>query len=124
MNIDWQQIEKEYPSAYSKFIDFLRYENCIMYCDKTIRYQDVQIDFVFIYSLLETFFDQNGIIILPKFIDGSSLWYFVLYPDHKYRWKPINSIEAFGNRYTSRQEAKEAAIYKAFEILNNKLKDR
>jgi hypothetical protein len=111
MNIDFNLIQKKYPKGYSKFIDFLRYNNCIMYCDYTIRYKDVSIGFLFIYALLEKFFDDNGIMININYL-GGWFWYKL---EPLADWKGILDWNKEGIK--TRDGAKEQAIYKAFEIM-------
>lgn len=110
MNIDWKSIKEKYPLAYERYEYWIveestclnEYESC--YCD------------------IESFFDQNGIeIFIEQYIDDD---------DHKFYHFQIlfNNVLQFSwankqyFRTNSREEAKEAAIYKAFEILNEKLK--
>jgi hypothetical protein len=111
MNIDWQKIEKKHPRGCRKFIieyygdDFNEawLKQNICYCD------------------LENFFDDNGIII-DKYHTG-----------YKYIFGIKNrNIKGYAgyikNQYISKEfenyeERNKKAILKAFEILEQQLKD-
>jgi hypothetical protein len=111
MNINLDEIQKKYPKGYNKFLDFLRYNNCIMYCDYTIRYKDVSIGFLFIYALLEKFFDDNGIIIRYKFYKITGMHSYIIYN------KKYAKIIKGKYQHTNYEYCKKQAICKAFEIL-------
>jgi hypothetical protein len=115
MDIDYDKIKKECPKAFDLFLKnnleirfednaFWDYHNNIIilcYCD------------------LETFFDEQGILILYELYDEFSdkifpVFYKITFIDKKTLEYLTNSIRT---KTYNIKEAKEQAIYKAFEIL-------
>jgi len=111
MNIDWKQIEKEFPLAYAKFKK---------YCGKILPGY-LEEDAIY-YDHIEAFFDSVGIIIdISAFPSFFRPWSFNIL-NLKYV-KIMKLTDDFLNyHFKTRQEAKEASVYKAFEIYNNFLK--
>lgn len=107
MKIDWQKMKIDYPRAYEKFE---KYYN-IIEADDTIFItlsDEKIITNRTAYEDFEAFFDSVGIII--------EIYRRLTYSD----W--VSNI--LDNKYfSSRNEAKEQAIFKAFEILNKELKN-
>jgi hypothetical protein len=104
MNINWEIIKEKYPKGYVKYrIYYCGFESSLLTGNNTICYCD-----------LEKFFDDNEFII--EIINWTFLKEFMFYIN----WYG-DSFES--EKYNSRKECKEQAIYKAFEILENKLKE-
>jgi hypothetical protein len=118
MNIGWKEIKEKYPKAwgiFKKILDDklmgLKYDN-----DDDLIKRRIPHFIKLCYCDLEKFFDNNGIMILI----GHYLTYYVeIKRIEKYGFLTIYN----GGSYNSRQEAKEQAINKAFEILEGKLND-
>ncbi len=121
MNIDWKLIKEKYPKSYEKFIDCIFFKpfkiakiqsdlDYLIIKDNLIILGAYKISFCF--CDLEKFFDEQGIIILYKHRIG----HFQI----EIRNKNISLLWCSPLTET-RQEAQEQAIYKAFEIMENKL---
>jgi hypothetical protein len=133
MNINWNEIVKKYPKSaklfeqkYSDFKADCKYipglnlafsiSNSGIYQYDTALCPSREIGFDIFYILCEKFFDENNIIILlnyydnikrcewtPQILNKDAIW---LYRKHIY--------------FNTRDEAKEQAVLKAFEIMENK----
>jgi hypothetical protein len=98
----------KYEHVYSKLIDYLRYKNCIIYCDYSLRYKDVEVDdFSMLYGLLEDFFDEQEHDLLATLYGAM---YKVCSKGNNYK----------GNKQV-KQRAREQAILKTCEILEERL---
>jgi hypothetical protein len=116
MNIDWNKIKKEYPKGYDLFLKSgIAIENCDNELQKAEYNKFGHIEEL-CYCDIEKFFDDNGvIIIINKLVGWNKGW--------SYNVRMINKSNfhlktyAKCNYIKTRDEAKEQAIYKAFEIL-------
>ena len=126
MNIDWNKIKNEYPESWYDFLEYIYrkkqgIDDNFSLSINFIKNIDIRILYL-CYCDIEKYFDDNEININ-------------IYFSHN-RWINTN-IESFaeiknerGNiiwiteTYKTRREAKEQAIYKAFEILKNILIER
>lgn len=122
MNIikDWDKIKKECPISLKLFIDYLikikKLEGEICFIECLILELLNKNDNFICYCNLEKFFDDHGILIIID-IDN----YVNLQNKNKKCWYfKINGFQK--TSFNSRQEAKEKAIYKAFEIMEGILK--
>ena len=110
MNINWQEIKEKYPNAFKLFVDFMGYTK-----QKYFNGWNDWVKFnleLRCYCDLEKFFDDNGIYI-EIYIN----------PIDKKTWNvSIDKYDIFLISIRSRQEAKEQAIIKGFEILEQQLK--
>jgi hypothetical protein len=88
--------------------------------DAEYNYLD-KIPFPMLYGLLEDFFEENGIIIEIKYFASMKDWRYQIKQLYKSDWF-YKIIEKYPERCNSKQEAKEQAILKASEILEDKLK--
>lgn len=127
MNINWQSIKEKYSLAYEKYIDFLYVNFGAGYRLKEAFINDLFLH-DYCYCDIESFFDENGIeiIINRNYITKKDI---VDLKYYEYSWDYCIVIEnerpfhIYNTSIKTRSEAKEAASYKAFEILNNQLKD-
>lgn len=103
--VNWQEIKEEYPNGCEKLNIWLS-SNFRGYAVKYTCYCD-----------LEKFFDDNGIII--NYGKGNNNFKFSWWYNIRVNNQELEHIET--DEYNSRQEAKQQAIYKAFEILEEKL---
>jgi hypothetical protein len=130
-DINWNEIKEKYPKGYEKFkyscyptdlkdsefwIDNDRDDNPIIYYDGKEERSYIQLPLYLYYGLLEKFFDDNGIIIDIYYKFNFHFSYTIYYK---------NSMvfkSYFEDKTTyKRNEAKPAAIFKAFEILEKEL---
>ena len=131
MNIDFKEIEEKYPKGYNKFVLFMANKKFA----NAIKAKVLDIWFakqIFCYCDFEKFFDDNGIIILIRDID-KELYNFEfvikykklsIYGKNKYY--VIKRYYQFENekfKEQKRDEVKEKAIPKAFEILEQQIKE-
>lgn len=131
MNIKWQEIEEKHPKSWcmvlamydnkriagSEIFTYFMYQNTWEIehdCENTITYTDIPDSFI--YALLEDFFDANGIMISIFYDRVNGKWLFDV--------EIIQSmIPVSDNEFDEKNEAKEQAILKAFDILESRLKD-
>lgn len=111
MNIDWNKIKNEYPESYNKYKDWIQ-GGMHYLTEKEITQGTCYCD-------LEKFFDDNEIKICITYCeychtttDQLKEWGYKIHETRSYYYEEI---------YCTRKEAKEAAIYKAFEIMEDKL---
>jgi hypothetical protein len=118
MNIDWNKIKKEYPKSFDKCIEYLNkkyggdnFYQVIFIKEKEIYFQVEGSDPIYLcYCDIEKFFDDIGIII--------NIAHNLLYLRYDYIIYSLSSkLDTISGNENFRQEAKEQAIYKAFEIL-------
>ena len=101
--MNWEKIKKKYPLSYNELIDF--FLRGWILCDKDINLRD-----------LYDFFDSQGV------------WVDVTYETNGWELPPwfqgcVYSIPTIlTKQYTSRRKAEKAVFKKAFEVLENKLK--
>lgn len=114
MQIDWNKIKKECPESYNKYLNFIFNKNIIKYIlnDEDLEKNIEDLIEESCYCDLEKFFDDNMVIIVIEF-DYNNFEYRIDNFNNEPYYKPVNSSK-------SRQEAKEQAIYKAFEIMEQK----
>ena len=122
MNIDWNEIKEKYPNKFNLLTHYLlvkiipadriiiNSENELVY---TLYYPEF--DFPICYCNIEKFFKDNDIEIniMKLYIDGE-------YVINIFTCDGINNDF---RKYKKDDKAKEQAIYKAFEILEQQLKD-
>ena len=128
MNIDWNEIKEKYPNKFNLLTHYLlvkiipadriiiNSENKLVY---TLYYPEF--DFPICYSDLENFFDDNGIIINKyhtryKYIFGiknRNIKGYAGYIKNQYISKEFENYE----------ERNKKAILKAFEILEQQIKE-
>jgi hypothetical protein len=139
----WEEIREKNPEAYKKFLGFHNIKEYVtgrnpekdfLWWDKikkiTIFFEDIS------YDAIERFFDNNEIIILPKYLvyvekNKIATWYFeICNNDGTIIFISNNNIQA-GMSYIkgenvikTRDEVKLQAIPKAFEIMENRLKEK
>ena len=118
MNIDWQKIEEKYPKALNKFCE---YKN-VLFCKEMDTNFAIESEFKqkdgfclllpeeICYCDLEKFFDDNGIDFLELYVNQKD----IITKQHIWENRDIDK-----NRI--KQETKEEAILKAFEILEERL---
>jgi hypothetical protein len=119
MKIDWNKIKNE---------SFLALEKFLFWLQKNDYFQGYRSDSAFAMHLfellelnpvcycdLEKFFDDNNLIITYKYLGG---WYWI-YIEQSADWKGYLYSNVSGIK--TRDEAKQQAIYKAFEILEKEL---
>jgi hypothetical protein len=119
MNIDWNLIKRKYPKAYEKFLKTDKYNYGFgFFIPKDICFCDI-----------EKFFDSLGIITEIVYcsktfqnIYDDPCWYYIIQKKDMITNEFKGFVEIIEKYYFTRQEAKEQAILKAFEILENKLK--
>ena len=128
MKINWEEIKEKYPKSFKMFckncIDINVPDIYVKFSNKAkdyINYANEQI----CYCDLEKFFDDNGIIICVGYLRSNKLnkdvWHYQI------SYKSRNKIKTYyvNNdtriKYTNKDEAKQQAILKAFEILEEQL---
>jgi hypothetical protein len=124
IDIDWKEIKEKYSNAlekYCKYFNIYYYEDfdTCFYEESEFKHNDGSCLILPVrkcYCDIEKFFDDNGVIIT---IDSAYMkqYWFVIETDQKIYNHEVDC-------YSSRQEAKEQAIKKAFEILEEQLKAR
>ena len=116
MNINWEEIKERYPNSYKMLGIWI-----ISYKFKSIGWAEPKDYEQLCYCDLEKFFDDNGIIIeiLANFdyMEGFNRFSWSITGKNINRENTYSKID-----YETRNEAKEQAIYKAFEILEKRLK--
>lgn len=139
MNINWNEIKEKYPKSYNKAI----FANASYWETETQKItkqheQDV-IDYL-CYCSLENFFDKNSIEIFIKKLyktnhkktwlkEGNYRYWILIHKKinvenitHKINIK--SEIITSQRCYASRNESKEQAILKSFEILEKQLEEK
>lgn len=121
MNIDWNLIEEKYQKIFTKLknIYYKRndyYSSIVLNKSGFFIYVNnneihIELDFSLTYALLEHFFYDNGLVILPLYNEGTESFGYELFQGHCYR-KRVKKLK------WGRDEAKLNSIYEAFEILN------
>ena len=95
----FDKIAEKYPEQFEELSKYL--------LDKGLQYEYMYFESV--YGHIEDFFDSKGIYIYIA-RSGKGAWYYEIMNN-------INEYFDEGNNVKSRNEAREAAILKAFEIL-------
>jgi hypothetical protein len=109
MNINWQEIKEKYPKAINILMEWIHKRNQDYTNKVIINFKEL------CYCDLEKFFKDNDIEIniMKLYIDGE-------YVINIFTCDGINNDF---RKYKKDDKAKEQAIYKAFEILEQQLKD-
>lgn len=122
MNIYIPEIKEKYPKAFSVFFKIFNGSFIEEYNDK--EYLDmvlINIDYDLCYCDFEKFFDDNEIRIDIIFNQFNN---FVVTISYYTKQIAEYVYVGFPPGCKNRQEAKEQAVYKAFEILENQLNDK
>jgi hypothetical protein len=118
MDIRWERIKKDYPRGYELLKVVYVGAMDEIFCERSGG---------LCYYELEAFFDDNEIIINinPKIWMSQNIEYFPYILDNKENREiqVINSNNFWNQSFLEKDEAKEKAIYKSFEILENKLNE-
>lgn len=133
MNIDWQEVKNKFPIAFRKFLESYTCCDVEAYydCNKNFHVKKYnensgQFELDVCYCDLEDFFDNNGIRINIFNNYSGENWEVVIL---KKEYGSITNNLYWSCKYqnnkglNSRQKAKEAAIPKAFETLDEILED-
>lgn len=118
MNIDWDLIKEKYQKGYENYLQYIFEKNKIINImwDEDL-YENIE-DLIkkSCYCDLEKFFDDNGIIIEINY------WHINCF-NFDITNSKTNKIlyEQQLGEIKTRQKAKEQVIYKAFEILEEKI---
>jgi hypothetical protein len=107
MNIDWEKIENKYLKGFEKLLFYYFDKDYPDEIDQESK--KYMIDTIY-YCDFEKFFEDNGIDLLELYINQKD----IITKQHIWENRDIDK-----NRI--KQEAKEQAIYKAFEILEERL---
>ena len=122
MNIDWNEIKEKYPKIWKIFLKKINVEYFVspMGYQFLRKYNEYtcQYDIDICYCDIEKFFDDNELLILLDYeyknMQKDKYWFYI-----------VENYDSEENReiYNSRDKAKEQAIYKAFEILEQQIKE-
>jgi hypothetical protein len=102
----WNKIQEKYPEALKEWCKYYNQDFMVYYTNAIVEYFS-RMETCELIGKIEDFFDSRGIYIESEVL-GVEDYQFLVWSGRK-----IWQIE----RYESRQEAREAAIEKAFEIL-------
>jgi hypothetical protein len=136
MNINWEEIVKKYPKSIKKFeekySDFktdckyisglnlaFSISNSGIYQYDTALCPSRKIGFDIFYILCEKFFDENDVIIEIDYYHESKWWGFDIIHEEKLIYSHVIETDDF---FDTRDEAKEHALLKAFEIMEGQIK--
>jgi hypothetical protein len=125
----WKEIKEKYPKGYMKFYKYRKefFDN-----DKTHGNEDLgkltkpffeSIINSYCYCDLETFFDENGIIILIIYCDYDEAKNYQRFSFDIINKQTNNLLSDKNIYYDTRPEAQLEAVKKAFEILNQQLEN-
>lgn len=108
MNINWNEIKEKYPKSFYKIVDYHFNIELIDDLDNSNIFRD------FCYCDIEEFFDsQNYIIVIDYNTDNN--FCIDIYQNEYCLYSSYKIL------FENRIKAKEQAIYKAFEILEESL---